>query len=71
MLSEVNKVNKDNPIFVSFLLYFVSTPSAYFDPPPPFNIFSKSLKAPPHYFDPPIYYEPGSILHVIHKMPAG
>ena len=33
MLSEVNEVNKDNPIFVSFLLYFVPTPPAYFDPP--------------------------------------
>ena len=34
MLSEINKVNKDNPIFVSFLLYFVpiSLPPAYFDP---------------------------------------
>ena len=27
MLSEVNKVNKDNPIFVSFLLYLVLTPT--------------------------------------------
>ena len=37
MLSEVNKVNKDNLIFVSFLLYFVAThPPVYFDPPPPF-----------------------------------
>ena len=44
MLSEVNKVNKDNPIFVSFLLY-VSNPRLFFqnpwspsvslDPPPP------------------------------------
>ena len=51
MLSEVN--TKDNPIFVSFLLYFVPTP------PPlilttPFNNLSKSLK-------PPVYYEPESI----------
>ena len=54
MLSEINKVNKDNPIFVSFLLYFVpiSPPPAYFDPP--FNKFSKSLK-------PSVYYEPESI----------
>ena len=33
MLSEVNKVNKDNPIFVSFLLYFVPTPLILTPPP--------------------------------------
>ena len=49
MLSEVNKVNKDNPIFVSFLFYFV--PPAYFDSP--FNKISKSLK-------PSVYYKPES-----------
>ena len=59
MLSEVNKVNKDNPIFISFLLYFVPTPCAYFDSPP-FNNFSKSLKTPPFILTPPIYYEPES-----------
>ena len=35
MLSEVNKVYKDNYIFVSFLLYFAPNPPpppAYFDP---------------------------------------
>ena len=40
MLSEVNKVFKDNPDFVSSLLYFVP-PTVYFDPP--FKNFSKSL----------------------------
>ena len=45
MLSEVNKVNKDNSIFVSFLLYVVSTPSSILNPP--FNNFSKSLNPPP------------------------
>ena len=39
MLSEVNKVFKIIPIFVSSLLYFVPTL--------PFNNFSKSLKPPP------------------------
>ena len=61
MLSEANKVDKDNPIFVSFLLYFV--------PPPPRLIwtpiyqFFKIFEAPPPvYFDPhPVYYEPESI----------
>ena len=47
MLSEVNK---DNPIFVSFLLYFVPHPPAYSDPP--FINFSKSLKPPPVYYEP-------------------
>ena len=44
MFSEVNKVNKDNPIFVSFLLYFVPTPPL---------ILSPRLLKPPVYFDPP------------------
>ena len=44
MLSEVNKVNKDNSIFVSFLLYFVPIPPLILTPP--FNNFSKSLKPP-------------------------
>ena len=48
MLSEVNK---DNPVFVSFLLYFVPTPRL-FDPPPPFINFSKSLKPSPVYYEP-------------------
>ena len=56
MLSEVNKVDKDNPIFVSFLLYFV--PPAYFDPP--FNNFSKSLNRPP----PPVYFDPPFIMNL-------
>ena len=43
MLSQVNKVFRNNPISVSSLLYFVPIP-AYFDPP--FNNFSKSLKPP-------------------------
>ena len=44
MLSEVNKVKKDNPIFVIFLLYLL-LPPAYFDPP--FINFSNFLKPPP------------------------
>ena len=55
MLSKINKVNKDNPIFVSFSLFFVPIslpPPAYFDSP--FNNFSKSLK-------PSAYYERESI----------
>ena len=51
MLSEVNKVNKDNPIFVSFLLYFVPTPPLILTPP--FINFSKSLKPPPFILTPP------------------
>ena len=51
MLSEVNKVNKDNPIFVSFLLYFVATPHPLILIPPLIN-FSKSLKAPPFILTP-------------------
>ena len=50
MLSEVNKVNKDNSIFVSFLLYVVSTPSFILNPP--FNNFSKSLSPPPFILTP-------------------
>ena len=34
MLSKVNKVNKDNPIFVSFLLYFVPTLLPFILTPP-------------------------------------
>ena len=44
MLSEVNKVDKDNHIFVSFHLYFVPPPLIL---TPPFINFSKSLKPPP------------------------
>ena len=52
MLSEVNKVNKDNLSFVSFLFYFVPTPPAraYFDPP--FNNFSNPW-SPPFNLTPP------------------
>ena len=57
MLRKVNKVNKDNPVFVSFLLCFVPTPPLILTLP--FINFSKSLK-PPLYFDLPVYYEPGS-----------
>ena len=53
MLSEVNKVNKDNPIFVSFLLYFVPTPPLPRLFCPPFINFSKSLKLPPFILTPP------------------
>ena len=43
MLSEVNKMFKDNPIFFSFLLSVLFPPNpVYFDPP--FNNFSKSSK---------------------------
>ena len=52
MLSKVNKVSKDNPIFVFFLLYFVPTPLLILTPP--FINFSKSLK-PPHLFWPPLF----------------
>ena len=55
MFSEINKVNKDNPIYFLFFLYFLSpshSPPAYFDSP--FNNFSKSLK-------PSVYYERESI----------
>ena len=41
----LSKVNKDNPIFVSFLLYFVPTPPLILTPL--FFKFSKSLKPPP------------------------
>ena len=66
MLSEVNKVNKDNSICVSFLLYFVPTPlPAYLDPP--VYKFFKILEDPPppfiltpRLFWPPVYYEPES-----------
>ena len=59
MLSEVNKVSKDNPIFVSqFLFYFA--PPAYFDPPR-LIIFQNPWSLPAVYFDPPVYYEPESI----------
>ena len=60
MLSEVNKVYKNNSIFAYFLLYFVPTPPLILTSP--FINFSKSLKPPPVYFDPPVYYEPESIL---------
>ena len=33
MLNELNKVFKDNPIFVSSLLYFVPTPPFILTPP--------------------------------------
>ena len=51
MLSEVNKASKDNPIFVSFLLYFVPTPLLILTPP--FINFSKPLKPPPFILTPP------------------
>ena len=57
----LSKVNKDNPIFVSFLLYFVPIPPAYFDPPPRLLIFQNPWR-PPVYFEPPVYYEPEKIL---------
>ena len=58
-LSEVNKVFKDNPIFISYLLYFVPIPPYILTPPPPpFNNFSKFLKLPLVFkFDPSVYYE--------------
>ena len=44
----LSKVNKDNPIFISSLLYFVPTPPppAYFDPPPHLLIFWKPWSSP-------------------------
>ena len=51
MLCEVNKVYKDNDIFVYFLLYFVPTPTAYFDLP--VHSFFKILEAPPFILTPP------------------
>ena len=57
MLSEVNKVDKDNPILVFFLLYFVPTPRLFW--PPRLLIFQNPW-SPPVYFDPPVYYEPES-----------
>ena len=63
ILSEVNKVFKDNPNFVSSLLYYVTTSSFILTapppPPPPFNNFSQSLKLP-RLIWPPVYYEPES-----------
>ena len=57
MLSEVNK---DNPIFISFLLYFVPTPHAYFDPLPHLIVFQNPWSPPIYFNPPPIYYEPES-----------
>ena len=60
MLSEVNK---DNPIFVSFLLYFVQPPRLFW--PPHLLIFQNPWSPPPRLFwppPPPVYYEPESKL---------
>ena len=58
MLSEVNKVSKDNPIFVSFLLYFLPTPPLILTPR---LLIFQNPWSPPVYFDPPpVYYEPES-----------
>ena len=59
MLSEVNKVNKDNPIFVSFLLDFVTTLLRLFWPPR-LLIFQNPWSSPVYFDPPPVYYEPES-----------
>ena len=60
MLSEVNKVNKDNPIFVSFLLHFVTTLLRLFWFPPRLLIFQNPCSSPVYFDLPPAYYEPES-----------
>ena len=50
MLSEVNKVNKDNPIFVSFFWDFVTTLLRLFWPPR--LLISQNPWSSPVYFDP-------------------
>ena len=58
MLSEVNKVNKDNPIFVSFLLYLVLTPTpTRLFWPPGLLIFQNSW-SPPFILTPPSIMNP-------------